>query len=284
MRTPVAFSGFFVLAGLALSSTGAFAADTTAGTTAAPTTVTTTTTSTMAITPSPTKDIVRPGTVLVHLDSPETVHLEHREGVGNKQNPWQYVCDSPCDEPVMSSDEFRITGPTVNSSKSFVLKSGDGQKVTLQVVPGKQGKAVAGYVLVGTGVGMAVAGTLVIAIGSRGGKTFPGQEGGSDTSTTNNANYNIIAIGTGLIVGGVVAGVLGGAWAIDNAHTRVGAGGETPIDGEKGTAPTTPTENPSSGGSTIVGSNHIPYFVDTQAHKLSAYVPTYTVPLFTKSF
>lgn len=240
------------------------------------TTSTTTTTGT-----SPNK--VAPGSVLVHLDSPQTVNLEHRQGIGNKSNPWQYVCTSPCDSAVLSADEFRITGPDVNASRSFVLKSGDGQKVTLQVLPGKQGKATAGYVLVGTGAALAVAGVLVIAIGSRGGDTFPGGDGGTDTSTTNNKNYNIILTGTGLIVGGVVAAVIGGAFAIDNAHTRVGAG-DAPPSGEKGTSPTTPTENPSSGGSSIVSSNHIPYFVDTQAHKLAGTIPTYTVPLFTRSF
>ncbi len=86
-----------------------------------------------------------------------------------------------------------------------------------------------------------------------------------------------------MILGGAVAAILGGAWAIDNAHTRVGAGAE-PENGKKATSPTTPTENPSSGGSTIVSSNHIPYFVDTQAQKLSAGVQTYTVPLFTTHF
>jgi hypothetical protein len=276
MRTPVAFLTLCAFAGQALGSTTAFAADDTAP---APATVTTTTTTTTGTTP----DKVAPGTVLVHLDSPQSVNLEHRQGIGNNENPWQFVCSSPCDQAVLSGDEFRITGPDVNASRSFVLKSGDGQKVTLQVVPGKQGKATAGYVLVGTGAALAVAGVLVIAIGSRGGKTFPGGEGGSDTSTTNNANYNFILGGTALILGGAVAAILGGAWAIDNAHTRVGAGAE-PENGKKATSPTTPTENPSPGGSTIVSSNHIPYFVDTQAQKLSAGVQTYTVPLFTTHF
>jgi hypothetical protein len=290
MRTRVAFSSLLALAGLALSSTvstRAYAADDTAPAPApAPadgpaTTVTTTTTTTTGTGTS--TDKVAPGTVLVHLDSPQTVNLEHRQGIGNSSNPWQYVCTSPCDTAVLSGDEFRVTGPDINSSRSFQLKSGDGQKVTLQVVPGKPGKATAGYVLIGTGAALAVAGVLVIAIGSRGGDTFPGGEGGSDTSTTNNKNFNIILTGTGLILGGVVAGVLGGSFVIDNAHTRVGAG-EAPPSGEKGTSPTTPTENPSDHGSSIVSSNHIPYFVDTQAHKLAGSIPTYTVPLFTKSF
>ena len=288
MRTRVASSGLLALAGLVLSSTistSARAADDTAPPPApAPaTTVTTTTTTTGTTGTGTAPDKVAAGTVVVHLDSPQTVNLEHRQGVGNTSNPWQFVCTSPCDTAVPSADEFRVTGPDVNASKPFILKSGDGQKVTLQVTPGKQGKATVGYVLVGTGAALAVAGVLVLAIGSRGGDTFPGGEGGSDTSTTNNKNFNLILTGTGLIVGGVVAAVLGGSFAIDNAHTRVGAG-EAPPSGEKGTSPTTPTENPSSGGSTIVSSNHIPYFVDTQAHKLASTVPTYTIPLFTKSF
>ena len=286
MRTRVVSSSLLALAGLVLSSTlstSALAADDTApspapASTGPASTVTTTTTTSTA---SP--DRVPAGTVVVHLDSPQPVNMEHRQGIGNKQNPWQYVCGSPCDTSVPSGDEFRITGPDVNASKSFILKSGDGQKVTLQVVPGKQGKATAGYVLVGTGAALAVAGVLVLAIGSRGGDTFPGGEGGTDTSTTSNKNYNLILTGTGLILGGVVVGVLGGAFAIDNAHTRVGAGAESE-HGDKATSPTTPTENPSSRGSSIVSSNHIPYFVDTQAHKLAGTIPTYTMPLFSTTF
>ncbi len=173
---------------------------------------------------------------------------------------------------------------TVNASRSFVLKSGDGQKVTLQVRPGKQGKATAGYVLLGTGAASRQSPAPWSSPSAPAAATpSRAATAATDTSTTNNTNYNIILAGTGLIVGGVVAAVIGGACAIDNAHTRVGAG-DAPPSGEKGTSPTTPTENPSSGGSTIVSSNHIPYFVDTQAHKLSAGVPTYTVPLFTKTF
>jgi hypothetical protein len=279
MRTSVALTGLFALAGLALSSTSA-RADDEAAPVPVPGSAAVVTTTYTTIGP---KDKVPPGTVVVHLDSPEPVNLEHRGGIGIERNPWEPVCHAPCDMAVPAGDEYRVTGPTVNNSKSFILKSGEGQKVTLQVTPGKQSKATAGYVLLGTGAGLAIAGTLVIVFGSRGGKTFPGGEGGADTSTTNNANYNFILAGTGLILGGVVAGVVGGALAIDNAHTRVGAGNEKET-GEKGTSPTTPTENPSEGGSTVVSSNHIPTFIDTQAHKLSAGVQTYTVPLFTKTF
>jgi hypothetical protein len=150
------------------------------------------------------------GQVEVHIESPKQVNLERREGA-----TWQFVCSSPCDQKVSVSNEYRVMGDDLNESKAFMLDSSKG-KVTLNVIPGYHNKQQQGlYVLIGGGV-LAVGGILTILIGSDGKTPFSGD------GETHLGNTNTIFIGSTLILAGIVGGILGGAWYIDNAHTRVG--------------------------------------------------------------
>jgi hypothetical protein len=106
-------------------------------------------------------------------------------------------------------------GTDLNESKPFMLDSSKG-KVTLNVIPGYHNKQQQGlYVLIGGGV-LAVGGILTILLGSDGKTPFSGD------GETHLGNTNTIFIGSTLILAGIVGGILGGAWYMDNAHTRVG--------------------------------------------------------------
>jgi hypothetical protein len=150
------------------------------------------------------------GTVQVHIESPTPVSLEKRDGA-----TWSHVCEAPCDTAVSTSAEYRIMGTDLNESKAFMIDGSKG-KVTLNVRPGYHQRAQQGmYVAIAGGV-LLVGGILTIAIGSDGKTPFSGD------SDTHLGNTNTIFIGSALILAGVCGGILGGAWMIDNAHTRVG--------------------------------------------------------------
>ena len=151
------------------------------------------------------------GTVQVHIATKELVTLEHRSPGG----AWQRVCETPCDARVPGGDEFRIVGEGINDSQPFSLTTPKGDVVKIHVAPGIKRKAKIGEYMTFTGAVLFV-GALVVGIGAADpGSTF--QANGS----TNNYNWDVIAVGTAIGVVGAVSTILGGAWWYDNSQTRV---------------------------------------------------------------
>lgn len=151
------------------------------------------------------------GKVTVHLESKKQVTLEKRAG---SSAPWEHVCNSPCDETVSTADEYRIVGVGLTDSKPFFMPATE-SKVTLNVYPGERSKYQTGMWILGGGGVLAVAGIVFIAAGAGSSKTF------DDDGITHNGNTDWITVGTVCILGGVVAGIYGGAMMYDNKNTTV---------------------------------------------------------------
>jgi hypothetical protein len=153
------------------------------------------------------------GTVLVHLETPSPVSLEHRAG---PQAAWEHGCDSPCDARMPVGDEYRIVGGSdINQSNSFILDGSKGDRAVLYVAPGSKNRQ-----KIGTGI--LIGGAVVLVGGVIGGLaaacpscTFQAN------GTTDNQNWLAIGIGTGLAVVGLSAGIFGASWLVNNAHTQV---------------------------------------------------------------
>ncbi len=162
-----------------------------------------------------------PGTVTVHINSPKVVALEKRTDSGA---PWEHVCNSPCDVPTSTNDQYQIVGIDLNGSRPFVLDSSLGDKITLDVQPGIHNKGARGGWLLAGGIVLAVGGLVTIVAGSRN-TAVPG-DSGANFSTQ---NTDFIFVGSALITAGIVLGITGGSFMYDNAHTRVeGAVGAVP--------------------------------------------------------
>jgi hypothetical protein len=154
------------------------------------------------------------GTVEVHVDSTNWwMSLEHRSG---PNAPWEPACEEKCDKRLPVADEYRVVGVGLSPSRPFTLDGSKGDKITLKVVVGEHRKEKVGmWVLIGGGA-LIVAGILTIAIGSHPSETFQAD------GTTNNTNFDILTVGTGLIVGGLIASIYGGATWYNNTHSHVG--------------------------------------------------------------
>jgi hypothetical protein len=152
---------------------------------------------------------------LVHIDSSEPVQLVRRHGANVV---WWHVCWSPCDVSAPLGDEYLLAGEKVNRSKPFRLEPGADGRVLLRVKPGVKAKHTTGLAFLAGGGVLALLGTTVLAVGIDPSVTF------QNDALTHNENTTAIAVGSLLIVGGVAAGITGGAWALDNAYTTVGAG------------------------------------------------------------
>jgi hypothetical protein len=166
--------------------------------------------------PAPSAPVNPPGTVTVHVDSPKAVSLEKR---ADANSPWQFVCNSPCDIPVPTSDQYHIVGVDLNDSRPFVLDASLGDKVTLDVAPGNHNKATHGEWILLAGGALAVGGIVTLLVGSK------NNDVAGDTGVAaNSQNTDVIFVGSALIVAGLVAGITGGAFMYDNAHTKVEGG------------------------------------------------------------
>ena len=154
------------------------------------------------------------GLVKVHIQTKELVTIEHRRG---PEAAWEHGCETPCDARLPANDEYRIVGNGVVDSPTFLLTSPKGDMVKVHVAPGIKSKAKVGEILTFTGA-VLVVGALVVGIGSADPGSVFSSNGGNNTD---NYNWDVLAVGTGVAVAGIVTGVLGGAWWYDNSHTRI---------------------------------------------------------------
>jgi hypothetical protein len=156
-----------------------------------------------------------PAKVTVHIQSSRPVSLEHR---APGQSAWEFVCGSPCDQAISTTDEYHIVGTGLNDSKPFMVDTSSGDKITLDVSPATHGKYNTGtWILVGGGV-LLVGGVIALLAGSSSNEV-PGNNG----VTTTDKNTNWIFVGTAAILGGVILGITGGSMMVNNTHTKVDA-------------------------------------------------------------
>jgi hypothetical protein len=152
------------------------------------------------------------GTVLVHIETHERGNLERRSAPGGA---WEFACEAPCDKRLPVGDQYHFVGAGVNESRVFNLDGSRGDRVVLYLGGGdKQREKIGKWTVVGAGA-LFVAGILTIAIGSHPSHTFQAD------GTTNNSNFNVLAVGTSLIVVGLAGGLFGGAWWYGNSRSHV---------------------------------------------------------------
>ncbi len=213
-----------------------------------PTTTTTTTT-----TPAATD-----GMVILHVNSPTPVEIERRQG---EVGAWQHVCTSPCDVSVPLFDQYRIAeGADITESKSFMIDAANKDRVTIVVDPGMKTKSKVGTYIFIAGAATIVTGVIVVIAGTAGSNQF-GNDG-----TTNNSFTNVAFVGSALIIAGIGAAIVGGAWHINNKHSDVG--------GDTAKPPAATNEKTASRDAV---------FVKTQTEQM-ARTPTFVLPVFTKTF
>lgn len=137
------------------------------------------------------------GTGLVHVDGSASAVIEAYDF----SYQWHPVCTAPCDRHLPYAFGYRIVGPDIQPSRPFALSSQS--DAHLSVEAGSRGLHVFGIVLVpfsaaavGTGLAFLVIGSLTYAC--------------SDC-IEGLANTTMVNWGWGLVVGGIVGLVAGGA-------------------------------------------------------------------------
>ena len=170
------------------------------------------------------KPAVADGLVEVHIQTKELVALEHRTG---PDAAWQVACETPCDTRLPAGDEYRVTGRGLNDSEVFALTSPKGNVVRIHVAPGFTKRERIGKIMT-IGGGVVLVGAVVIGLAA----ADPSKTFNADGST-NNYNWNVIAVGTGFALAGLTTAIFGASWWYDNAHTRIGGDiqGEQPAHG-----------------------------------------------------
>jgi hypothetical protein len=154
------------------------------------------------------------GLVEVRIENKgKAIRLEHRSA---PNAPWEPACEDQCKTRVPVADEYRVVGTGINESKVFHLNASQGDHVELRVITGESSKERIGkYVLIGGGA-LIVAGILTMAIGCHPGDTF------TLDGTTNQTNFDVLTVGTSLVLAGVVGGLYGGATWYNNTQSHVG--------------------------------------------------------------
>lgn len=100
-----------------------------------------------------------PPTVTVHLEG-DPVELQQQSG----KREWTTLCQSPCDAPVFAGGLFRVDGPGILRSKTFMLPAtGPDRRAILDVEGASAGAHWAGVgLMAGGGAAMAVGGGLAL--------------------------------------------------------------------------------------------------------------------------
>lgn len=147
-----------------------------------------------------------PGSVLVHIESPEAVDLERE--TGDRHDPFDVVCTSPCDEWVPATGRYRIAGSGTRGSRRFELLANAGRE-TVVVSP-------ASSTAFGIGIAAIVVGAAAIAIGSLGvlANSFSDDPNGS-------SGHGPLDLALGVVVGGLAVEAGGIALVVLNGSSRV---------------------------------------------------------------
>jgi hypothetical protein len=155
--------------------------------------------------PAPTE--VADGMVEVHIESSTSVRLQKRVG-----SSWEQVCSSPCDTKLGVTPQYRIAGIGLNDSEPFTLDASKG-RVNLKVDPGTQSGQQRGLItLIGSGAVLAGGAAVII---------LAGRKGMDANNQLPQSSTNAILIGSSMMLAGVIGGIVGGSWYVQNAHTGV---------------------------------------------------------------
>lgn len=98
--------------------------------------------------------------VLVHVESPRHVTLEHK-AVASEE--WNAVCESPCDRSLPRTGAYRIVGSDIVSSGDFDLQETADERIVLHVNPGTKSAHYGGIVAFGAGALVFLAGAVVVS-------------------------------------------------------------------------------------------------------------------------
>lgn len=150
-------------------------------------------------------------TVILHVDAPTTVTVE-REDTG------EIVCASPCDKPVPIAGRYRIG--RVRQSAPFVLEPTTDGHARLRVKPGMRSPWFwAGTAGLGIGLAAIAVGSVIMVNAYENDKETVGGPAGD--GLTDNSYLDNMQLGTVFVVGGILAGIWGGATMISHAGTKV---------------------------------------------------------------
>jgi hypothetical protein len=152
------------------------------------------------------------GKVEVHIHTKELVTIEHR---ASPNDPWETACETPCDARLPAGDQYRVVGEGVNPSETFALTSPTGDVVTIHVAPGLKKRARIGEALTIGGAVVFVGAAVIGLVAANPQGAF------SANGATDNYNWDVIAVGTGIALAGLTTAIFGGSWWYNNASTRV---------------------------------------------------------------
>lgn len=175
--------------------------------------------------PTPGPPPITGPTLLVHIDSPRPVRLEHYDPA---RSNWDELCNSPCDMQVPVEGDYRIAGVGVKASNRFAMTGKAGDRIVIDVNPASKGWFAAG--IVGGGVGLLTisVGLYVVLVGAIGSSIDKGFCSGTSTTgcaasqqTTSSdsikaAGWTITAVGGVLAAAGVV--VMAMHWSTSTAQ------------------------------------------------------------------
>ena len=147
--------------------------------------------------------------VEVHIDSPSAVTLEKRSA----ESTWQKACDAPCDVKLGVSDEYRMVGTDLNESLPFHIDGSKG-KVVLKASPGTAGGRTRGLITTIASGAVLAGGVAVILVGVK-------HSGNADGELSQPTNDGALLAGGAMIFAGIVGGIVGTSWLVNNAHTGV---------------------------------------------------------------
>ncbi|HZU84241.1 MAG TPA: hypothetical protein VE987_15030 [Polyangiaceae bacterium] len=148
-----------------------------------------------------------PGSVLLHIESPDPVDLQRE--TGDRRDPFYVACTSPCDEWVPATGRYRIIGGGTRASRRFELLASSGRE-TVVVSPASStgfGVGIAGIAIGAAALGIGVLGLLLSAL--------PSDDPNGPTSN-GPPTWEL-----GLIAGGLVAAAGGVTLVVLNASSHV---------------------------------------------------------------
>jgi hypothetical protein len=147
-----------------------------------------------------------PGSVLVHIESPEPVDLERE--TGDRHDPFYVACASPCDEWVPASGKYRIAGGGTRASRRFELLAKGGRE-TVVVSP-------ASSAAFGIGIAVIVVGAVAAGLGAL---ALLSASFGDDPNGSSGSGPPYLALG--VTAGGLAAEAGGIVLVVLNAGSRV---------------------------------------------------------------
>jgi len=143
-------------------------------------------------------------TVIVHVDSPESVELQR--DAGNKA--WATVCASPCDQPIPTGGKYRFAGGGIRPSAPFAVPTSNTGRVYFTVSPSSSGWFVAGIVMLSVGAPVMLVSLVVAALAglvSAVSSNASGNNTSQDATDTADGALLVALIAAGVTVGGIVA-------------------------------------------------------------------------------